>query len=289
MQSSLKSIPRAAPPQKLPAAHFCPCGYPRHPGIDKAFCCDTLTTRCNNFHRRSPDMIRKLFLPLIAAASFAAASLAPAQDAVPSADFVPASEFVQPPCHTRYTFAMNVFYGFNAAPDSTFSSDMAGLELGGAYYITPKQALTLSFSVAADTQTCDCFDDHCYPLDDPFDRVDISLLAGYRFTQPIGRRLSLSLGVAGGLDIQRLDIDCYYRDRHGWFNEYQASGTRCGFGYAGYAELGFLLTPRARFTIGYQYHGATTKPEAKDHLFGDHYSAEDMRWHEVRLGVDFCF
>lgn len=224
------------------------------------------------------DMIRKLFIPLIAAASFAQA-----QNAAPAAEFIPQ------PCHSRYTFAANAFYGFNAAPDSTFSADMAGLELGGAFYITPKQALTLSLSVAADTQTCDWFDDHCYPLDDPYDRVDISLLAGYRFTQPLGRRLSLSLGAAGGLDIQRLAVDCYYRDRHGWFGEYQASGTRCGFGYAGYAELGFLLAPCARLTVGYQYHGATTKPEAKDHLFGDRYSAGDMRWHEVRVGVDFCF
>lgn len=223
-------------------------------------------------------MIRKLFILLIGIAP-----LSPAQEIPPAADFMPE------PRLSRYTFAMNAFYGFNAAPDSPYSADMAGIELGGAFYMTPRQALTLSISVAADTQTRDCWGDHCNPFDNPYDRVDISLLAGYRFTQPLGRYISLTLGAAGGLDIQRLAVNCYCRDRRGWYDEYQASGTRCGFGYAGYAEIGILLAPRARFTVGYQYHGATTKPEAKDHISGDRYSAKDMRWHEVRMGVDFCF
>lgn len=223
-------------------------------------------------------MIRKLFVLL-----FGIAALASAQDSTPTADFTPQQR------SSRFTFNLNPFYGFNAAPDSPYSADMLGLEVGGAFYITPKQALTLSLSVASDTQTCDWFDEHCHPFDDPYDRIDISLLAGYRFTQPLGRYISLSLGASGGLDIQRLAINCYYWDRHGWYDEYQASGTRCGFGYAGYAELGILLSPNARFTVGYQYHGATTKPEAKDHIFGDHYSAKDMRWHEIRMGLDVCF
>lgn len=227
-------------------------------------------------------MIRKLLASLAGLGT-----LVSAQDPASDADIrIPTA----PP--SRYTVDFHVYYGFNAAPDSTYSADMVGGELGGALYVSPRQALTLGISVAGDAQTPNWDGHRCPEYDDPYDRVDISLLAGYRFTHPLGRYLSLTLGAKGGLDVQRLSVRNYYfiHNQHTYHCEtYRTAGTRCGFGYAGYAEIGLLLAPGTRITAGYQYHGATTEPRAKDRLYGDKYSARDMRWHEIRIGLDYNF
>lgn len=187
-----------------------------------------------------------------------------------------------------YALDVHAAYGFSAAPSSRFETDMFGIEVEGAFYFTPRQAVTLSLGIAGGG------DDHRYwmgddrgnywPFTDSYDRTNVTLMAGYRFTQPLGRFVTLNLGAKCGLDVQYLSVDYGYGFRD-WWDDGDQDGTAAGLGYAGYVGLTFQLTRNTSLEIGYQYRGATTKPKAKSGCWdAPDFKASSMRWHEMRVG-----
>ncbi len=201
---------------------------------------------------------------------------------------------------------VNGFYGFRAAPHSTYATDMAGMEIEFACYFTPRQAITLGFSVGVGGNDAVNTIDTQYgptPVSENFTRSDITFSLGYRFTQALTPRTSISFGIKGGLDIQNLSYDDFWGSRNaggfwewnGWsydyvYDDFTYSETRCGFAYAASVTLETRLTPRTQLQIGYQYRGATTEPDAPSVVPGGApVSARSLRWHEVHVGLRFVF
>ena len=195
-----------------------------------------------------------------------------------------------PPPH-RYAVGLSLGYGFRAVPNSKYAPDVVTGELEGAYSITPRQALTLSlgWTGGGETNNYWVYDRHgSYPFTDSYDRSSFMLMAGYRYTQPITRRMSLQLGAKCGLDVQTLEVDYGY----GWSGYPYGTGegrsdTQAGMAYAGYATLAFRMSPNSILSVGYQFLGSTTKPTARveEPVAG----VSTMRWHVVRVSAAFCF
>ena len=201
---------------------------------------------------------------------------------------------------TRYAFDLLIGYGFKAVPDSKYATDVASCELEGAYRLSARQEVTFSLGLAGGGETNDYwvseYGPHHHhessPFTDSYDRLSFTVMAGYRFTQPITRRVSLQLGAKCGMDVQTLDVDYGY----GWsgypYNRYSdgKSDTKVGMAYAGFANIVFHVTPYSDVVVGYQFRGSTAKPEPKSDSPdwpGAHVGT--MRWHEVHVGAIFHF
>lgn len=201
--------------------------------------------------------------------------------------------------YSRYSGDFLVGYGFRAAPDSKYATNIVSCELEGAYSFTPQHALTLSIGLAGGGETNDYWvrEEHHHhsdwePFTDSYDRLSFTVMAGYRFTQPISRRVSLQLGAKCGMDVQTLDVDYGY----GWSGPYSnyrdgKSDTSVGMAYAGYANILFHITTRSDFVVGYRYFGSTAKPSPCGTGDPDfpRFRSRTMRWHVVHLGAVFRF
>lgn len=201
--------------------------------------------------------------------------------------------------HARWEFGANAGYGFSAAPDSRYETDMMGLELEAARYLTKHQALTLTLGLAGASHDRHCFVDdgqHAYLFEDDYDRSNFYVMGGYRAVVVVSNRVALSLGVKGGLDVQSLRTEYGYPlcCPSYWYDDLNGkTDTKAGFGYAGYVNVSVEVTPQTFVELGYQYRGATTRPHARYADWGEGTpegaKAADMRWHEVRLGVRHRF
>lgn len=204
---------------------------------------------------------------------------------------------------TRYEMGANFGYGFSAAPDSRYATDMVGIELEAARYITEHQALTLTLGLAGASH-----DSHflvydskeglgAYPFEDDYTRSDFYLMGGYRAVIVVSHRVAVSFGVKGGLDVQALNTEygCHvYRHPPYWYDDYHdKTDIKAGFGYAGYVNISIEVTPQTFIEAGYQYRGATTQPRARFADWGEAspagQKAADLRWHEVRVGFRHRF
>ncbi len=207
---------------------------------------------------------------------------------------------------SRVSLDMRGFYGFRAVPHSRYATDMLGMEAELAYYVTPRQAITFSAGFGSGgTDSVNLLDGPHgpMPVSEDFTRSDITLMLGYRFTQPLTARTSLSFGLKGGLDIQELSYDDYwgkYHDEGHWewthgeheyvYDDHSYGRKRCGFAYAASVTLETKLTRRGMLQLGYLFRGATTKPDAPSTIpGGPEMAAHTLRWHEVHLGVRFLF
>lgn len=200
---------------------------------------------------------------------------------------------------SSYEVNASAIYGFKATPDSFFACDMAGVEIEGAYYFARHHAVTLSLGFMGGGHTDDYWVQDgkggYAPFTDSYDRMSFTLMAGYRYSHRIGRYVVLQVGAKCGMDVQVLDIDYGYGWSdypYGWRDDWGPNQTdnAVGFGYAGYAHIGIMLTPRVALYAGYQFRGSTTRPKA-DYEIPD-WPVEKvgtMRWHEIRLGVLFRF
>lgn len=204
------------------------------------------------------------------------------------------------PPFQRYSVDFTLGYGFMAVPDSKYATDVATFELEGAYNLTPQQSVTLSLGLAGGGETNDYWvreggkHGHAdyYPFTDSFDRYSFTLMAGYRYTQPLTRWISLQAGAKCGLDVQTLDVDYGY----GWsgypYGDYcdGRSNTKAGMAYAGYVNVLIHVSPHADVVVGYQFRGSTAKPTPETYD-RDQSQARcgAMRWHEVRIGAAFHF
>ena len=196
---------------------------------------------------------------------------------------------------SSYELDITGAYGFKAAPDNFFSCDMVGAELEGAYYFAKHHAFTLSLGIMGGGRTEDLWvippdGDRPYPFTDSYDRMSFTLMAGYRYSQRIGRYMLLQVGAKCGMDVQTLDIDYGY----GWsgypygdYNDWgpDQSDTAVGMGYAGYVNVGFYVSTNVVLHVGYQFRGSTARPKADYEMPGVPVEkVGTMRWHEVRLG-----
>lgn len=206
----------------------------------------------------------------------------------------------QPGAHARYSGDLLLGYGFLAVPNSKYATEIVSCELEGAYHFTPRHAATLSIGLAGGGETNDYWvretgphnHHQTYPFTDSFDRLSFTVMAGYRYTQPITAGVSLQLGAKCGLDVQTLDVDYgygwsgdpYYRYRDG------KSDTAAGMAYAGYANLLFHVGPHTALVLGYQFRGSTAKPAPKSN--DPEWTCarvSTMRWHEIHAGLHFSF
>ncbi len=188
------------------------------------------------------------------------------------------------PPYTPYTLDIRGYYGFRALPHSACATDMVGAEAEFACYVTPRQAVTFSGSFGFGRHDARVPENRAGGpafMSEEFSRNDFAFMVGYRFTQPLSPYVSLSFGVKGGVDIQELSCDEDRGDR---------SEISCGFGYAAYATLEAQLGWRTRLQLGYQFRGATTRPDAPGgYEESPAVSVHSLRWHEVHLGVRFLF
>ena len=217
----------------------------------------------------------------------------PAADGQPQGYYSPLVPRYMDP--SSYEVGLNLEYGFKASPDHRYACDIAGFELEGAYRLSKRHAITASIGFAGGGQTNDFlvvnphggFD----PFTDSYDRSSFTLMVGYRFTQPLGRRWVLQLGAKCGMDVQTLDIDYGY----GWRWPYDDWGdgqrdTDVGLAYAGYVNFGYRLTSNTVLYVGYQFRGSTAEPKMNYSIPEvPHEKAGSMRWHEVRIGASFRF
>ena len=193
----------------------------------------------------------------------------------------------------RWSFDVNVGYGFEAVPDSEYACDMTTVEAEGAYYLAPHHALTLSLGFAGGGRTndyCVAWGPFYVPFTDSFDRNNFTLMGGYRFSHMIGRYAILQVGAKAGLDVQSLRVDKGFGRHLDDCCSHGKSDTAAGLAYAGYAMIGFFVNENTCVHLGYQFRGATSKPSVSNPMpWGEDYKAHSMRWHEVRVGFTYHF
>lgn len=196
----------------------------------------------------------------------------------------------------RYSGDLLIGYGYLAVPNSKYATDVVTCTLEGAYNFTPQHAATLSLGLAGGGETNDywVYDPNhheSYPFTDSFDRTSFTVMAGYRFTHPLTRSVSLQLGAKCGLDVQELDIK-YGKGWSAYPYKYRGtkSDTSVGMAYAGYANLLFHVAKNADLVLGYQFSGSTAKPSpSSDDPQWPRHNISTLRWHEVHAGVIFHF
>lgn len=229
----------------------------------------------------------------VANPAYAARPKAPAASQVPPASQIQPEEAPQTP-PLRYTLEINAGYGFKAVPDSKFACDVTTVELEGAYYLVPHHALTLSLGYASGGTTRDYWlhdGRHYQPFTDSYDRSSFTLMAGYRYSRMLGRYIILQAGAKAGMDIQTLNVD-YGPGWHPYpYGLYDGQdGAAVGFAYAGYANLGFFVTPNTCLHVGYQFRGSTATPSADSEIPDvPKFRTHAMRWHEIRAGITVHF
>ncbi len=208
--------------------------------------------------------------------------------------------------YDHFSFDIHGFYAFRAAAHSVYATDMKGVEAEFAWYLTPRQAFTLGASFGtggSDTANYVDTPQGRLAVSEDFSRTDVSVMLGYRYTQPLTQRTRLSFGLKAGLDVQNLsydDVQAERADEGYWeWNDFSGSyeqkksshrysKTRCGLGYAASVTLETKLTERMLLLLGYQYRGATTEPQAPSIVpGGPGVSARSLRWHEIHLGLRF--
>ncbi len=257
--------------------------------------------------------------PLAAADSYTMPASHPAGEAVvyPTPDYMfgePGNAQPDRLCRAqgsfkRFTFDAHGFGGIRAVPHSRYATDIYGFEAELGFHVTRRQAFTLSLSFGSGgdhrTNLIET-EKGAWPVSEDFERSDFNLLLGYRFTQPLGERTRISFGIKGGLDVQGLSYDDYWRKRYFEENppdwdpdtgeyeydpDYNYQERTWGFAYAASVMLEQKLTDSFSFILGYQYKGSTTEPDVPSVVPGGGVGdkARAMGWHEVHLGIRASF
>ena len=207
----------------------------------------------------------------------------------PNAAPVAKPEFQAP----RYTLDVQGMYGFRAMPASRYAGETYGVEIEGAKYLDRNSAFTLSLGIMSagsddrywvqDTGT-----GVYYPWTNDYTRTSFTLMGGYRFTKPLGKRVELNFGVKCGLDVQNLSITDGIG--YGYYWDDDKDNTAVGFAYAASAGISVRLTPNVAVEAGYQYFGSTAKPKVRAIYANEpDYSTSTVRYHQIKLGVRCYF
>ncbi len=222
----------------------------------------------------------------------------------------PVIRVVESETYWRDPFAVDVhgYYGVQAGGSSDYAPDMWGVDADFAWYFTPRQAVT--FSVLAgwgqqDETNYLATDKGRIPISEDFSRFDCAFMLGYRFTQALTNRTSVSFGLKGGLDIQELSFDnvqASLRDEGHWVwdaaddsyewqkDSHRYGHTRSGFAYAASVTLETRVAEHVMLQLGYQYRGTTTEARVPAALPGENSrSAPTLRCHEIHAGLRIVF
>lgn len=210
----------------------------------------------------------------------------------------PLPPYVDQPMHG---VSLHLLYGFSAAPDNEFATDVMGLNVQGVWFFTPHQAFTLDISFAGgwDHARLAALDDHEHHWLEryKFSRSRISIMPGYEVRVPLNRARNVYFIAGGkaGLDIAMMhvtDTDSYYYDHGHYYEDFRTKGT-VGFAYAGMAGFSIRCSHSTWLDIGYQYFGSTAEPDvtyrSRNHHSRTKLQAHSMRWHEVHIGTTFRF
>lgn len=269
---------------------------------------------------------RLLFLCLSACAALAAAQGAPASEFTPVELSFQASRQPTPEARPMPQFGgedmprqkpnlgvndtgLTITAGYGLRREHRpFSFNLVELEVQGDMYLHPQHALTLALVGGLGGHSGDRWvmqDGKRVAFSDSYHHYMVSLMGGYRFTQPITRSLGLELGAKGGATAHFLEVDYgrdwskdeykYDAEEEQWKKEYHNGSTRhssaIGFGYAVYAGLTYSVTPETQLTLGYAYRGTTTQPKPRMGSAADSPPPrmKPMQWHVIRLGVSSQF
>lgn len=214
----------------------------------------------------------------------------------------------------NYDASLSIGYAVDASDHGIYAANMLVTELELARVFTPHHAFTLSALYGLTSENHDGlrWDSRSVrPFTDNYDRWTLSLLGGYRFTQPLGSRVSLQLGVKGGLDLQHLKVD-YGRnyeakEKHQFDGYNPLTGNKMhtpnddctlalGLAYAAYTNLHFNLHSTEEGSkisafVGYAIWNSTARPRAYLSS-GAHpikQKADAILRHEIRVGLSITY
>ena len=200
-------------------------------------------------------------------------------------------------------WSANAGYGIKAN-HTPYDFNLLEVELQYDLYLHPQHALTLSLAVSGGGDNNDRWvmrDDDRVAFSDNYHHLMLTLMGGYRFTQPITKHLELELGAKGGVCAHRLEVDYgrdwsddsykYDSDRDVWEKKYHhgtsRSASAVGTGYTCYAGLTCKPSPKYRLALGYALRGTTTQPKSRRGSSASRINP--MRWHVIRLGITTIF
>lgn len=214
----------------------------------------------------------------------------------------------------KYTLGLSAGVGIQASGNNLYTSEMLVTEGEVAWQLSRHHALTCSLAFGYGEENNDGLrwdSQSVRPFTDNFSRYNISLMAGYRYTQPLGGFASLQLGVKAGPDLQSLKVDFgrnyKAKEAHQYDGYNPLTGKRMksdrddctfalGLAYAAYANLSFSLNKSTAehpltFFVGYALWGSTARPEARLSS-GAHpikLRSDAILRHEIRIGLSCTY
>lgn len=173
--------------------------------------------------------------------------------------------------------ALELGAGYNAAAKDLFKHhsgsfkevDTVGIDLTAVHSFTPKHAITFRVGAAQGDEM----------LPDTFIRVKeylrtVSIMPGYRFTQPVGEKTSVFAGVNAGVVNQHVHLKAIDKvDDSAW-----------GFGATGEIGVSYKLCPCSEIFAAYQLSGNTVHND-----FGHGLKTHRQIHNGVRAGVGIKF
>lgn len=122
--------------------------------------------------------------------------------------------------------------------------DTVGIDLTAVHSITPKHAITFRIGAAQGDETMHIADNRVKEY-----LRTVSLMPGYRFTQPVGEKTSVFCGVNGGLVNQHVHV----KESYGL----NADDSAWGLGATGEIGARYQLCPCSEIFAAYELSGNT--------------------------------
>ena len=228
------------------------------------------------------------------------AAMAVEPTAEPEVDTSMVQQLTLPEEEYRGHAAINLSGGFSNGNGELYDTDIFSLEIELAYDLNKYNALTLGFSMGmGGGDEAMWLPGHRGPRYFEYDytRSPLMVMVGYRLQLPITKRVTLAMGVKGGVDMQSISLDYYpheyeydpYEDEY--YNDPEQRDHKFGFAYAAYAGLNFKLGEQTGLEVGYQFRASTARPEVcREWEPGcPTVKVPELGLHEVRVGlrVDF--
>lgn len=125
--------------------------------------------------------------------------------------------------------------------------DTVGIDLTAVHSFTPKHAITFRVGAAQGDETMYFHDNRVKEY-----LRTISIMPGYRFTQPVSEKTSLFCGINGGLVNQHVHV----KENSGWGNR-SSDDSAWGLGATAEAGVRYQLCPCSEIFAAYQLSGNT--------------------------------
>lgn len=176
--------------------------------------------------------------------------------------------------------ALELGAGYNFAAKDLFKQfpnkeiDTVGIDLTAVHSFTPKHAITFRIGAAQG--------DEMEPIHEGRAKTylrTVSIMPGYRFTQPVSEKTSLFCGVNAGLVNQHVHVkESYTGDTR------SEDDSAWGWGATAEAGVRYQLCPCSEIFAAYQLSGNTVHND-----FGHHMQTHRQIHNGVRAGVSIKF